>query len=100
MKNTTQQHTPGPWTYQATAGNHDYAVYPEATGKCLALVRDFDEANARLITAAPELLEAAQNARNVLAALATGDLKTISRDSAALVTLRAAIAKATGTESL
>jgi hypothetical protein len=57
---TTQQvqHTPGPWAYQATAGNHDFAIYPEATGRDLALVRDFNEANARLIAAAPDLLAA------------------------------------------
>jgi hypothetical protein len=51
-------HTPGPWTYQPTAGNHDFAAYPEATGRDVALVRDFNEANARLIAAAPELLGA------------------------------------------
>lgn len=52
------QHTPGPWMYKATAGHHDFAVYPEATGRDVALVRDADEANARLIAAAPELLAA------------------------------------------
>lgn len=52
--------TPGPWTYKATAGDHDFSVYPESTGRDVALVRDFNEANARLIAAAPELLEAAR----------------------------------------
>ena len=51
------QHTPGPWLSKATAGNHDFAIYPEATGRDVALVRDFHEANACLIAAAPELLE-------------------------------------------
>ncbi len=53
-------HTPGPWTYQATAGDHDFSVYSETyqRGRDIALVRNFDEANARLIAAAPELLEA------------------------------------------
>lgn len=55
-----QGHTPGPWTHKATAGDHDFAVYPEATGRDVALVRDFNEANARLIAAAPEMLEALQ----------------------------------------
>jgi hypothetical protein len=54
-----------------------------------------DEADMRLMSAAPELLEALQNAGNVLAALATGQLKTVSRDSSALKQIRAAIAKAT-----
>ena len=47
------EHTPGPWNYQATAGNHDYVIYGE-DGKDLALVRDFHEANARLIAALPD----------------------------------------------
>jgi hypothetical protein len=50
-----REHTPGPWMYRATAGDHDFAVYPEATGRDVALVRDFNEANARLIAAAPEM---------------------------------------------
>jgi len=53
-------------------------------------------ANARLIAAAPDLLAALENARNVLAALAVGDLDSVGRDSPALVQARAAIAKATG----
>ena len=53
------KHTPGPWAYGATAGNHDFAVYSESegTGRDIALVRDFDEANAKLIAAAPEMLD-------------------------------------------
>ncbi len=53
-------------------------------------------ANARLIAAAPELLAAIENAANVLAGIACGDLKTIRPDSAALKQARAAIAKAKG----
>lgn len=48
------------WTYQATAGNHDFAVYEESTGRDVALVRDFNEGHARLIAAAPELLATLQ----------------------------------------
>lgn len=51
---------------------------------------------ASLYAAAPELLEAAKNARNVLAGLITGDLKQIKADSPALLALRAAITKAEG----
>ncbi len=44
--------TPGPWTAQALAGNHDYAIYDEASGKDLALVRNFHAANTALIVSA------------------------------------------------
>lgn len=50
--------------------------------------------HADLLAAAPELLIAAKNAANVLAALATGQLATVKHDSQALQVLRAAIAKA------
>ncbi len=95
---TNDKHTPGPWTYTPTAGNHDFLIYSESepTSRDIAIVRDFDEANARLISAAPELLNALQNACNVLAGIATGDLKTITADSPALAQCRAALAKAKG----
>lgn len=51
-------HTPGPWHYQPLAGHHDFAVYAETTGHDIALVRDFDKANAQLIASAPDLLAA------------------------------------------
>lgn len=47
-----------------------------------------------LFAAAPELLEALENAGNVLAGIATGDLKTIDKDSPALKKAREAIKKA------
>lgn len=50
----------------------------------------------RAVSAHEELLGAAQNARNVLAALAIGDLKRISTDSQALRALRSAINHAEG----
>jgi hypothetical protein len=50
------------WNYQPLAGKHDFAVYNEETGGDVALVRNFDEPNARLIAAAPDLLAAAQAA--------------------------------------
>ena len=93
---TAVGHTPGPWTYQPLAGHHDFAVYPEdvtATSD-VALVRDFNEANARLIAAAPEMLEALKGAENLIAAHSTGIVKGAWPDT--LAVLRAAIAKATG----
>lgn len=89
---TSATHTPGPWTHNATAGDHDFAVYPEATGRDVALVRDFNEANARLIAAAPELLRCLTGLTG-LAAMRPGHLQDYK---AAVIEARAAIAKATG----
>lgn len=52
--------------------------------------------NAHLIASAPELLEALENALNVMAGIATGDLKRLSTESHAIVAARLAIAKAKG----
>ncbi len=86
MKNT--KHTPGPWHFGPTAGHHDFAIYPEATGKDLALSRGTNEANARLIAAAPELLEALKTMAD---GYHRGDFKHAVHQDAI-----AAIAKATG----
>ena len=51
-------------------------------------------ANSYLISAAPELLSALENAANVLAGLAIGQLAKVNRNSPALIQARAAIAKA------
>lgn len=79
--------TPGPWMYQATASDHDYIVYPESTGRDVALVRDFNEANARLIAAAPDLYEALR------LAISEGDMGPTGTAGKAA---RAAVAKAEG----
>jgi hypothetical protein len=56
---TTSKHSPGPWTHHITAGDHDFLVYPENGRDTVALVYGGEnEANARLIAAAPELLAA------------------------------------------
>ena len=84
------KHTPGPWRYQRengspTTGQHMIAG---ANPGYLAEVRDCGSgdvcANARLIAAAPELLEA------LLAVVRVADRATVEFDMA-----RAAIAKAT-----
>jgi hypothetical protein len=62
------KHTPGPWetSRDATPEWHtQVTVYAEATGKRVATVFE-TPANARLIAAAPELLEALRWALSVL----------------------------------
>ena len=49
------KHTPGPW-YQSSTGNHQGLVVAETNGENIAAV--YDKANAALIAAAPEMLEA------------------------------------------
>lgn len=89
----TTLHTPGTWYAK------DGQVYPEETGKTLALIPYFDpsdkeaEANANLIAAAPDLLDLMR------AAVARIELANAEGDailSAWLIDARAAIAKATG----
>ena len=57
---TTQPttHTPGPW-YEMTKGENNYqsAICEETTGKTVALTYTSNDADARLIAAAPDLLE-------------------------------------------
>ena len=83
--------TPGPWHCNPTAGyeiHGQYAVYSD-TGSTLAVVYD-GEKDARLIAAAPELLEACQRA------ICDLELAHGGRDTLTLRQLRAALAKATG----
>ena len=90
------KHTPGPWTHHWDKIGHDVRA---ADGGLIAAVgigkvdwKHGDEhyrvANAHLIAAAPELLEACKDAIFVL--------ETLSPKSAALISCRAAIAKAEG----
>lgn len=91
------KHTPGPWTnrgripqpglpHSTVAAKTLIArVYSEAFGDI-----EQEEANARLMAAAPELLEALEN---LLRYLETDDMRDLDMNKA-----RAAIAKATGEE--
>jgi len=92
------QHTPGPWRIDGLlikAIDHGkWFGIAKAGGTKLTI--DGNMANAALIASAPDLLAALENALNVLAGIATGDLKTIGRDSPAIAQARAAIAKARG----
>ena len=96
----TTKHTPGPW-HRNVAPATKYTVIFAGRNEHIAAIRhakigDEAEANHDLIAAAPDLLAALENAANVLAALATGQLEKIERDSPALMKCRAAIAKAKG----
>lgn len=94
-KHKVAQHTPGPW--ETSRNGRDWVVCEGGAGDMICDLAGCgnDKHNARLIAAAPELLAALENARNVLAGLASGDLKAITADSPALAQVRAAIAKAT-----
>ena len=93
------QHTPGPWTTSrdAVPSHHtQITVYAESSGERVATVFQ-TEANARLIAAAPELLEAASYALAWLNSKdSMSDLDTFHlRYKKAVKDLEAAIALAT-----
>lgn len=98
-------HTPGPWTLDTVTTScgicHKVGPFPRKEGKyghaCIYVdypgtgkIEGELLANARLIAAAPDLLDAAEEA---LEAIADGDVQS-ARNA-----LRAAIAKATGNSS-
>ncbi len=90
------KHTPGPWVAVARTNSHveieapDHAGYSAYSAKKIAtLSANNFEANARLIAAAPDLLEALEK----LACLGNGDQYGNSEGN---MIARAAIAKATG----
>lgn len=91
----TAQHTPGPWRLSGPDHFYDYTIQGPTEELAIAAAVNGEmrrmggelaehEANARLIAAAPELLEALQAVVRV-------------RDKAAFDQARAAIRKATGT---
>lgn len=90
MKSKVNQHTPGPWYV------HGSIISPTPTGKRFAIAEVFRDsietanANARLIAAAPDLLEACKQAVNAL------ELAHGGRDTLVLRKLRGTIEKATG----
>ena len=58
MQETKATHTPGPW-YEMTKGRNEYqaAICQEPTGNTIALTYTHNDMDAKLIAAAPELLE-------------------------------------------
>lgn len=89
-------HTQGPWSYigngDVVAKSEKYCGGEKDIASVFLTVNDEDEANARLIAAAPELLEALK----VLADYV--DECTGDNECRPLENARAAIAKATGGE--
>lgn len=90
-----------PWTVELieTANGPAYSILGRENVEIADVSPDWPDGgleHARWIAAAPELISALKNAANVLAALATGQLKEVKKDSVALGHARAAIAKAEG----
>jgi cytochrome c556 len=94
-----QKHTPGPWSIGSPLNNpnNGFPIRSES-GEEVAVVADWshraniERANARLIAAAPDLLEAAIHAEETLSLY----VAETGEPGAALDALRAAIAKAKG----
>jgi len=93
-------YTPGPWRHEPHQASHgDKIAVVDAIGRILALIpghKATDKANAQLIAAAPELLEALQYAREELAMRIEEDGGTEYSVAKGCRILDAAIAKATG----
>ena len=92
---TTQAtHTPGPWYSTPTAGHEMHgqsAIASEANGKTVAIAYD-GKADAHLIAAAPDLLEALQNAAEIMSG---EDYSHVKADMVRAI-CRRAISKAEG----
>lgn len=90
-------HTPGPWTWTpyARPGAMDGA---EVKGEKEYICAPYTKANARLIAAAPELLEACDEALNALigSSVPAGGVDDRQHLTSAKASLRAAIKKARG----
>ena len=101
------KHTPGPWTYSTHSDGWSYTIHiaqaddaaytPDWSDvayftPCRGERQQIQEANARLIAAAPELLEALQAVMAKCACLEFGD-------RSAFIAAEAAIAKSTGSAS-
>jgi hypothetical protein len=97
------KHTSGPWTIECGKNYSNEIVGKSKTGKDWVLARttaakvgrDQEEANAYLIAAAPDLLEALKEIKNLIEQI-YGDGITESNATPELLKARAAIAKAEG----
>lgn len=91
------KHTPGPWSVHADPDNPGCCtIYPDhghPIGDCGAY---FDPGNARLIAAAPDLLEALEELRGAVIDLDQDEEGSVNLCEAAIRKARIAIAKARG----
>lgn len=88
------KHTPGPWT---TWGKADPSqIIASKDGFVAQTVGGNDEANARLIAAAPELLEALEVAEKALTTIFKAFNLGVLENADQMNIIRAAISKATG----
>ena len=95
-------HTPGPWKAEPNFRSSGWFVDQPTGARRIALVNERDasierpecEANARLIAAAPELLEALKDVHRFLNEEPTA--RTLQQKMTIDAVVRAAIAKATG----
>lgn len=104
----TDRHTPGPWRLSATPYGDDYGYIENEHNIFVAtIIRDgladpnAPEANARLIAAAPRLLEALREVRiylRVIARESAPDVGNRGDAVAAIQTIDEAITAATGEE--
>lgn len=93
----TKTHTPGPWVIEWDQVDEEWPAWLEdGPGTHLATFEDASRADAFLIAAAPDLLEAARDALYLLERISMQGHEHVTegRD-----TLRAAIAKAEGMEA-
>jgi hypothetical protein len=90
-------HTPGPWLCCDGPENYQHRVYvmrDEVSG--VAICDVVETSNARLIAAAPDLLEVAKHCENMLLRYEINRIDGEEISDRALELIRAAIAKATG----
>lgn len=94
--------TPGPWKFRESVGDGGGLLRQIETADDIIVFHVFDDDNARLISAAPDMAEALAQSEAVLTALAmmTSPDRTLIVDDdrlkAALISTRAALAKARG----
>lgn len=96
-KNERSEFTPGPWKVSRAFQNNgpDYFVISTGKWKSPAIATCDNEADAKLIAAAPELLEALKEINEDLLSLSADELKPLGVRAALNRTFRA-IAKAEG----
>lgn len=101
MRREAIKHTPGPW-FSAYDDNGFYEIGSESVSLRLAFTYgegETDEANARLIAAAPDLLDVVKEANAELERLNDPRGFVSMRQMRIMEKARAAIAKATGEKS-